>query len=142
MHFADPNFGPTDNKNTRNLFLGHFETPKEYGRHCHRYLGKVKYFWVIWITKRCQKRDFCSGGGLKAPPNTQLSPPRSVRVNLPWIQQDKKFIQPHQKGFMEESVKMKKKLFLLTFEECINHFYVEYLCLSSLSEDFRRSVSK
>ena len=52
----------------RDPFLGHFETPKEYGRHCHRYLGKVKFFRDIWITKRCQKRDFCSGGALKAPP--------------------------------------------------------------------------
>ena len=23
---------------------GHFETPKEYGRHCHRYLGKIEFF--------------------------------------------------------------------------------------------------
>ena len=52
----------------RNPFLDHFETPKECGRHCHRYLGKVKFFRVIWITKRCQKRDFCSGRALKAPP--------------------------------------------------------------------------
>ena len=52
----------------RNPFLGPFETPKEFGRHCHRYLGKVKFFWVIWITKRWQKREFCSGGALKAPP--------------------------------------------------------------------------
>ena len=52
----------------RNPFLGPFETPKEYGRHCHRYLGKVKFFRVIWITKRCQKCDFCLGRALKAPP--------------------------------------------------------------------------
>ena len=29
---------------------------------------KSNFFWVIWITKRCQKRDFCSGGALKAAP--------------------------------------------------------------------------
>ena len=52
----------------RNPFLGHFETLKEYGRHCYRYMGKVKFFRAIWITKRCQKRDFCSGRALKAPP--------------------------------------------------------------------------
>ena len=28
-------------------FLGHFETPKECGRYCHRYLGKVIFFQVI-----------------------------------------------------------------------------------------------
>ena len=50
----------------RNPFLGHFETPKEYGSHCHRYVGKVKFFRVIWITKRCQK---C----FKSPPWTNIA---------------------------------------------------------------------
>ena len=27
----------------RNPFFRHFKPPKEYGRHCHRYLGKVKF---------------------------------------------------------------------------------------------------
>ena len=34
----------------------------ECNRHCHRYLGKVKFFWVNWITKRCQNTDFTQGG--------------------------------------------------------------------------------
>ena len=51
----------------RNPFLGHIEPPKEYGRHCHRYLGKFKLFWVNWITKRYQKRNFSSGWAFKAP---------------------------------------------------------------------------
>ena len=29
---------------------------------------KSNFFRAIWITKRCQKRNFCSGGALKAPP--------------------------------------------------------------------------
>ena len=31
-------------------------------------MGKVKFFRAIWITKRCQKRDICLGGGFKSPP--------------------------------------------------------------------------
>ena len=46
----------------RNPFLGHFETLKEYRSHCHRYLGKVKFFRGIWITKRCQNAIFVQGG--------------------------------------------------------------------------------
>ena len=65
----------------RNPFLGHFETPKEYGRHCHRYLGKVKFFRVIWITKRCQKCDFCSGRALKAPPSCRVN--RKINMIVP-----------------------------------------------------------
>ena len=55
----------------RNLFLGHFETPKDYGRHCHRYLGNVKFFQVIWIKKRCQKQNFCSGSRVNSRVNLQ-----------------------------------------------------------------------
>ena len=59
--FQDPNFGPfADDKNTienRNPFLGHFEPPKEYGRHCHRYLGKVNFFGSIG-SKKVPKRQF------------------------------------------------------------------------------------
>ena len=39
-----------------------------YGRHCHRYLGKVKFFQINWITKMYQKRHFSSGGAFIAPP--------------------------------------------------------------------------
>merc|ERR1712240_654237 len=52
----------------RNPFLGHFETPKVYGRHCHSYLVKVKFFRVNWITKMYQKRNFSSGRAESAPP--------------------------------------------------------------------------
>ena len=47
----------------RNPFSGHFETPKEYWRHCHIYLGKVKFFGGDLDQKSCQKCDFSSGGG-------------------------------------------------------------------------------
>ena len=52
--FLSPNqsWARRQQKCYRNPFLGQFETPKEYGRHCHRYLEKVKFFRVIWITKR------------------------------------------------------------------------------------------
>ena len=29
---------------------------------------KLNFSGSFWITKRCQKYDFCSGGALKAPP--------------------------------------------------------------------------
>ena len=43
-------------------------------RVCHRYLGKVKFFGVNWITKRCQKCNFSSVQVFKVPP-------ASCRVN-------------------------------------------------------------
>ena len=51
-----------------------------YGRHCHSYLGKIKFFWVNWITKMFQKRNFSSGWA-------ESGPPASCRVNslYPWI---------------------------------------------------------
>ena len=52
----------------RNPFFGIFEPPKEYGGLCHRYLGKVKFFRVNWITKRGRKCDFHQGRAFKAPP--------------------------------------------------------------------------
>ena len=64
----ESNFWIWKQKCYRNSFLGHFEILKEYGRHCHRYFGKVKYFWVIWITKWCHKQDFVQGG-FKRPPS-------------------------------------------------------------------------
>ena len=47
----------------RNLFLCHFETPKEYGRHLHRYLGKVKFFWDQLDHKNVPKTEFFLRGG-------------------------------------------------------------------------------
>ena len=51
-------------------FFCHFKPPKEYGRHCHRYLRKVKFFWVIWITKEVPKTLFLFRAGFKSPPST------------------------------------------------------------------------
>ena len=39
----------------RNPLLGHFVPPKEYGRHCHRYLGKFKFFGSIGSQKVAKK---------------------------------------------------------------------------------------
>ena len=52
----------------KNPFLGPFETPKEYGRHCHRYLGKVKFFGTFGSQKGAKNAIFVQGGALKAPP--------------------------------------------------------------------------
>ena len=38
----------------KNIFSHQFETPKEYGRHFHRYLGKVKIFQIIWNVPKTQ----------------------------------------------------------------------------------------
>ena len=51
----------------RNPYLGYLEPPKEYRRHCHRYLGKVIFFVSIGSKKRCQKRNFSSGLAESAP---------------------------------------------------------------------------
>ena len=42
----------------RNPFFGRFETPKGYGRHHHRFLGKVKFFQLNIIRFRGQNSSF------------------------------------------------------------------------------------
>ena len=41
-----------------NPLVGFFEPLKEYGRHCHRYLGKVKFIWVQLDHKKVPKMQF------------------------------------------------------------------------------------
>ena len=65
-HFRIRIFVLPTTKCYRNPFFGYFEPPKEYGGVRHRYLGKVKFFRVNWITKRGQKCDFWVGA-FKAP---------------------------------------------------------------------------
>ena len=87
MHFGSEFLAHWRQKCYRNPFLGHFETPKEYGRHCHSYLGKVKFFRVNWITKMYQKRNFSLGRAESAPPLplvglTYIFNPPANRVNV------------------------------------------------------------
>ena len=60
----------------RNPFLGHLEPPKEYGRHCHRYLvwEKSIFFGSIGSQKGAKNAIFLQGG--------QNLPPAICRVNF------------------------------------------------------------
>ena len=44
-----------------------FKPPKEHGRHCHRYLGIVTFFWSIGSQKGAKNVIFLQGGHLKPP---------------------------------------------------------------------------
>ena len=45
----------------RNPYLGYLEPPKEYRRHCHRYLGKVIFFVSIGSKKGAKNAIFLQG---------------------------------------------------------------------------------
>ena len=44
------------------ILNGQFEPLKEYGRHCHRYLGKVNFFGSIGSQKFAKNAIFLQGG--------------------------------------------------------------------------------
>ena len=67
--FQNPNFGPAGNKKAiETLFQANLSLWKSMGGIVIDLLEKSTFFWVIWITKRCQKQGFYSGRALKAPP--------------------------------------------------------------------------
>ena len=52
----------------KNLFFRHLEPPKEYGRVCHRYIGKVMKFGLYRIIICRSNCHFSVGGAENAPP--------------------------------------------------------------------------
>ena len=47
--FYDPKISTADKKKcSKNHIFCHFEAPKGYGRVCHKFIGKVKKFGLIW----------------------------------------------------------------------------------------------
>ena len=83
-HFQIRILVPPMTKLLQKPFFGIFEPPKEYGGLRHRYLGKVKFFRVNWITKRGQKCDFHQGRAFKAPPygRVKADPLKTLRSIL------------------------------------------------------------
>ena len=66
----------------RNPFFCHFKPPKEYGRHCHRYLGKVKFFWGNLDHKQVPKMRLLFRAGFKSPPPSCRVKPKYFLLNI------------------------------------------------------------
>ena len=113
---------PLIKKCFRNPFFGHFNPHKEYGRPCHRYFGKVNFFWVIWITKRCQKTRFLFRGALKAPLLVGLI--RTIFCTLAAIANTS---QVFQKCHLKQ-----RKMTKLPFIKNLLYFYFRYFLISRI----------
>jgi len=80
--FQDSNFGLADNKNAIETLLNVIlSLRKRYGRHCHRYLGKVKFLGSIGSQKGAKTQFFFRGVRIYPLPFVGL---KSCIVDLSW----------------------------------------------------------
>ena len=52
--FQDLELVTADNKNAVETLFCHFKPPKGYDRHPHRFMGKIKFFRLIWTQKSAE----------------------------------------------------------------------------------------